>query len=158
MDEQCHLFGGTRLLNSVAQFASSGGLREAASWVFLRQDIYVALTLRQLSGIHLDNYKTSSSFHDTNDGAWANRMVFIFAKVLWYALLRDGSLATEQWSQLEEEVETWYVTRPWHFRPLWLQESGDEGSPFPQCIMSHPAHGKCWLLLPSSVSQHSVNI
>lgn len=126
----------------MAQFASSGGLREAASWVFLRQDIYVALTLGQPSGIHLDNYKGSSSFHNSDAGAWANRMVFTFAKVLSYALLPDGALASTQWSRLEEEVEAWSTARPWHFEPLWFRESGGDDSPFPECLMSHPAHGE----------------
>src|ERR1700761_5576924 len=78
-DERRHLFGTTRILNSIASFAADGGLREAASWVSLRQHIYISLTSQHPLTINLTNYGHSNAFHTSEDESWANRIIFIFA-------------------------------------------------------------------------------
>ncbi|OJD29996.1 zn 2cys6 transcription factor [Diplodia corticola] len=137
IDEKCHLYGGTRLLNSIAKFVPLGGLGEAASWIFLRQDIYVALTTGQPLNIDLENYRQSPSFHADTSSAWANRMIFIFAEILDYSCRQDQVHSVERWEELDEQVESWNHSKPWHFRPLWIRE---ETLPFPEIWMTGPAH------------------
>ncbi|KAL1632866.1 hypothetical protein SLS58_011313 [Diplodia intermedia] len=137
IDEKCHLYGGTRLLNSIAKFVPLGGLGEAASWIFLRQDIYVALTTGQPLNVDLDNYRQSPSFHADTSSGWANRMIFIFAEILDYSSRPDQVQSVERWEQLDAKVEAWNDGKPWHFRPLWIRE---ETVPFPEIWMTGPAH------------------
>ncbi|KAF2147022.1 uncharacterized protein K452DRAFT_314269 [Aplosporella prunicola CBS 121167] len=140
IDEKCHLYGGTRLLNSIAQFVPMGGLGEAASWIFLRQDIYVSLTTGQPLNIDLTNYLSSQAFQKDTPGSWANRMVFVFAKILNYACQQEEAPSKKKWQQLHEEVETWNRMKPWHFRPLWARRPEGDTAPFPEVWMTLPAH------------------
>lgn len=137
IDEKCHLYGGTRLLNSIAQFVPSGGLGEAASWIFLRQDIYVSLTTGQPLNIDLNNFRESPLFHADTSSAWANKMIFIFAEILNFSCQQDKLPSLERWKELEAQAEAWNNSKPWHFRPLWIRE---ETSPFPEIWMMGPPH------------------
>ncbi|KAF2083319.1 hypothetical protein K490DRAFT_51991 [Saccharata proteae CBS 121410] len=141
-DEKHHLDGGKNLLNSIAHFIPASGLGEAASWIFLRQAIYVSLTTGQPLDIDLNNYLASTSFHRDDAGSWANRMVWIFAKVLDFAFQQNDIPTAQKWTSLHDEVDAWNVAKPWHFQPLWMGELGAaEESPFPPIWMSSPAHG-----------------
>jgi hypothetical protein len=142
-DEQFHLFGTARLLDSIASFAADGGLREAASWISLRQHIYVSLTTERPLSLNLENYKHSSAFISSSDEAWANRIIFIFASFLTHVFTKDTEPLGDEWSRLEAELEAWNNTKPWHFSPLWVEdEAGSQGEgPFPEILMLHPAQG-----------------
>ncbi|KIX10229.1 uncharacterized protein Z518_01310 [Rhinocladiella mackenziei CBS 650.93] len=123
-DERCHLFGTTRLLNSIASFAADGGLRESASWVSLRQHIYISLTSQHPLTINLTNYRHSHVFQTSDDESWANRIIFIFARILTYIFRPEDDseqLSLEQWTELDAEVTTWASTKPWHFTPLFME-------------------------------------
>ncbi|USP74852.1 hypothetical protein yc1106_02126 [Curvularia clavata] len=120
-DTFCHHFGSARILNSISSFAADGGLRESASWVSLRQHIYVSLTTQQPLNLSLDNYKHSSAFHDYEDESWANRIIFQFATILQNVFEGDVNsnfLTREKWNELDADTETWFHTKPWHFVPL----------------------------------------
>lgn len=121
-DEQCHHFGTARILNSISSFAADGGLRESASWVSLRQHIYVSLTTQQTVNLSLDNYRHSSVFREFDDEAWANRIIFQFAVIL-QEVFKDSSshsLSREKWAELEADVEEWDRTKPWTFAALYM--------------------------------------
>ncbi|RDW85299.1 hypothetical protein BP6252_02889 [Coleophoma cylindrospora] len=139
-DERHHLFGTARMVDSVARSSTSTSLREAATWVALRQEIYVSLTNRQPVSIVLDAYRDSNYFESDTEDAWANRMVFLFARVLNYAFRSPTSSSQDTWSELSNDVEEWYATKPQFFAPLW-SESRDEqsSSPFPCIIMMSPS-------------------
>ncbi|KAF2475054.1 uncharacterized protein BDR25DRAFT_384596 [Lindgomyces ingoldianus] len=123
-DEQCHHFGTTRILNSISSFAADGGLRESASWVSLRQHIYVSLTTQQPLDLSLENYRHSSVFREYDDEAWANRAIFLFANVLKHVFEgRESSpLSRDKWAELDAEVNEWERTKPWTFTPLFTEE------------------------------------
>jgi len=135
-DRRCHLFGTRKILDSVSAFAADGGLREAASWVSIRQHIYVSLTEQQPLGINLQNFRHSSVFLDdsTRNEDWANRIVFIFATILDYAFAPAQTPAPERWHELHADVESWFRTKPWDFAPLWQNMS-----PTPRVVVSTPA-------------------
>ncbi|EXJ53542.1 uncharacterized protein A1O5_13213 [Cladophialophora psammophila CBS 110553] len=144
-DERRHLFGTTRILNSIASFAADGGLRESASWVSLRQHIYISLTSQHPLTINLTNYRHSSVFHVSDDESWANRIIFIFARMLTYVFGEDNKqLSLEQWAELDAEVAAWEVSKPWHFTPLFVESPGvsalkSNRSPWPELYVCNPA-------------------
>ena len=135
------MLGTSRLLNTITEFASSGGLGEAASWACLRQDIYVSLTDSKPLKIHLANYETSRSFYESDDEHWANRMVYIFANILNAAFQPNIRLTPQAWDQLEGETEVWNSTRPWTFTPLLDATALSEvEGPFPALWMLRAPH------------------
>lgn len=116
-------------------------MRESASWISLRQHIYISFTTRHPLTIDLTNYKDSSVFHDTTDEAWANRMIYCFAIVLNCVL--HSEVSPHRWAELDEEIESWNVSKPWNFQPRWKSESkSSDRSPWSELLMSHPAHGQ----------------
>ena len=137
------MFGTARLLDSIASFAADGGLREAASWVSLRQHIYVSLTSQSPLSINLHNYRHSRSFSESTDEAYANRIVFIFASFLTHVFTPRVHHAEDEWVRLEAELEEWCSSRPWRFSPLWdgSQAEGDRTGDWPEILMSCPAQG-----------------
>ncbi|KAL5391438.1 hypothetical protein DPSP01_001306 [Paraphaeosphaeria sporulosa] len=128
-DEQCHHFGTARILNSISSFAADGGLRESASWVSLRQHIYVSLTKQQPFNLSLDNYKHSCVFREYDDEAWANRIVYQFALILQHVFEdaeHTNALSREKWTELNADTDEWYRTKPWSFAPLYSDpKAGD---------------------------------
>jgi Fungal specific transcription factor domain len=150
-DERCHYFGAARLLNCISSFAADGGLRESASWVSLRQHIYVSLTTQQPLQLSLENYRHSSAFRDFDDESWANRIIFCFANILKNVFAKDsmGYLSREKWTEINAEVDDWEGTKPWAFTPLLSDDFsepddrlGDAQWPgsWPELRTAHPAH------------------
>jgi hypothetical protein len=132
-DEQCHHFGTARILNSISSFAADGGLRESASWVSLRQHIYVSLTNQQPVNLSLDNYRHSSVFREFDDEAWANRIIFQFAIILQHVFedsrhgeQSSGGVSREKWNELEADTEEWERTKPWTFTSLYKDPSAGD--------------------------------
>ena len=137
-DERCHLFGSTRMVNSITPNMTPSSLRDAANWIALRQEIHISLTNKQTVSIILDAYRQSPKFtSDTEDGC-ANRIVFLFAKVLNYAFRSEDTVPDETWATLQEQIETWYSTKPSYFSPLW---TANDVTPFPRIIMLGEAQG-----------------
>ncbi|KAH7002383.1 hypothetical protein EDB80DRAFT_720506 [Ilyonectria destructans] len=114
-DVNTHLTGSSRLLNSESRFIARGGLGEAASWVVLRQDLYVCLTRSLPLRISLDGYRHSSAFIDTNDHALANRAVFICGRAVMYAMGPDSTLDPNVWDELDRDMKNWFQSTPWRF-------------------------------------------
>ncbi|RFU26473.1 hypothetical protein B7463_g9862, partial [Scytalidium lignicola] len=139
-DEKCHHLGQTRLLNTIGKFSSCGGLGEAASWVSLRQDVYISLVSRQPINIRLEIYEKSHSFLRRDDGAWANIMVYLFAKVLSLAFAPTPTLEHD-FQLLESEIEVWNRSKPDTFSPISFQEhSFGERKVFPEMWMISSFH------------------
>ncbi|KAK8170212.1 hypothetical protein IWX90DRAFT_502455 [Phyllosticta citrichinensis] len=142
-DQKTHLYGGTRLINSIAHMLPRGGLGEAAAWIFIRRDLYVSLTTGEPVNCNLEIYRKSHVFEDESDCAWANRIIYTFAYVLNYCSQQnqeEDNSSFEQWKQLCGDVEAWNANKPHHFRPLWVNEPKDIGSPFPKIWMTLPVH------------------
>ncbi|KAK5055259.1 hypothetical protein LTR84_013009 [Exophiala bonariae] len=149
-DDNIHLLGGQRILNSIASYAADGGLRESASWISLRQHIYISITKQSPLGLNLNNYEHSMVFVENSDEAWANRAVFLLACVLNYAFSpredassQHNSSSSDTWAELEAKVDEWARTKPWYFSPLWTQaipNGQQDGNSWPEVLTSHPTH------------------
>ncbi|KAJ6086270.1 hypothetical protein N7486_010551 [Penicillium sp. IBT 16267x] len=135
-DNQFHLTGTTHILNTVSTFGSSGGLGEAASWLCLRQEIYVSLTTQQPLLTNLENFYDSNIFQRDDDFAWSSKIVFLLAKVLQSAF-SDSSMV----NTINEEVESWFTLKPLTFEPVRLVPRGSESDRrFPTIWMLLPVH------------------
>ncbi|KAH6896536.1 hypothetical protein B0T10DRAFT_525993 [Thelonectria olida] len=135
-DVNTHLTGSSRLLNSESEFAARGGLGEAASWVVLRQDLYVCLTKSLPLRISLDSYRNSQAFIDASDHSIANRAVFICGRVVAYAMGPNSSLDADVWDELDREMKRWHESTPWRFLSSDSTAIGNESdSAFPTLWM-----------------------
>ncbi|KAM5363821.1 hypothetical protein ACJZ2D_011797 [Fusarium nematophilum] len=138
-----HLSGTRNLLNheAVARFVTQGGLAEAASWVHLRQAIYIYLVRREPVEICLENFERSTVFRRGDDSAYANRAVYIFAKMMKLLFPLDAAGAAQEgtpgpWEMIEMEVKRWYEMKPHSFRPIYYKAADVQNDrPFPMiCI------------------------
>ncbi|KAF5595345.1 transcription regulatory SNF2 [Fusarium pseudocircinatum] len=117
-----HLSGTQNLLNHevIARFVMQGGLAEAASWVHLRQAIYVYVVRREPLEICLESFERSTVFRRSDDSAYANRAVYNFAKLMRLFLPMespDGDLG--KWEAVQREMQEWYDARPVSFKPIF---------------------------------------
>ncbi|RYP89463.1 hypothetical protein DL769_000014 [Monosporascus sp. CRB-8-3] len=148
-DVGTHLYGSARLLNTASSLAATGGLGEAASWVVLRQDIYVSLTKSQPLCIQLDHYRRSSSFINDDAESLANRAVFLCGQVLAYAFGSGTTFPTlddDEWTRLNDDADRWLMSMPVDFTPFWvdgLVGKNVDGPVFPAVWMTRPAHSEC---------------
>ncbi|KAK7397753.1 hypothetical protein QQX98_012880 [Neonectria punicea] len=143
-DVNTHLTGSSRLLNSGSRFIDRG-LGEAASWVVLRQDLYVCLTRSLPLRINLDSYRNSSSFVETCDHSLANRAVFICGRVVAYAMGPVTNLDPDLWEELDQDMKNWHQSTPWRFLAYTAESSpvrGDTDSAFPTLWMPRRVQGR----------------
>ena len=140
-DQRHHHLSGTRNLLSqeaVARSVHDGGLAEAASWIHLRQSIYVSLVKGRPVDVPLRIYETVPVLR--GDSAVANRAVYLFAKILEAFL---NNYATERWAELENELATWEQSKPDAFRPIYQDEGDTEVEQmFPRIYMLSTVSGK----------------
>ncbi|KAI0599456.1 hypothetical protein F4775DRAFT_127590 [Biscogniauxia sp. FL1348] len=145
VDSATHLSGSSLLLNSISDLATGGGLGEAASWIVLRQDIYVSLKTSKPLSIQLDSYRGSASFARDDAGSIANQAVFLCGRALRYAFRPSARLDVREWEQLSEDVEKWYESKPRDFRSYYMEDPmtmdpAARSSAFPTLWMSRPAY------------------
>lgn len=135
-----HLIGTKNLLNdeTIGRVASHGGLAEAACWVHLRQAIYAYLVKKRPMDGDLDAFTRLTAFKRTDDSAYANRMVYRFARVLRFsfasASASNSQPPKENWTDLEAGVDDWYQTKPVSFEPVYDSDSEEDGE-IPTIIM-----------------------
>lgn len=143
VDAFLHLAGVGRILRAIPTFAHSGGLAEAASWQALRQDIYVSLRNKVQPSFDLDNYGLSRAFDFRDDGACANVIILLFARLLRLLHSRPKSALYDDWREIEHHVEQWDAQRSLIFQPLFVKEANiDEAQSFPIIRLINPAQGK----------------
>jgi hypothetical protein len=142
-DNQFHLTGTTQILNTVSNFGSSGGHGEAAAWLCLRQDIYVSLIAQKPLRTSLQNFDHSSVFRRDDDFAWSSRMVFLLVKALQSAFSGPSEV---ELNMIDNEVEMWYASKPYAFRPVRVEPCGpglDRRSPLIWMLL--PIHGRLFI-------------
>lgn len=137
-DQEAHLSGASAFMNSESTCATAGGLREASFWLFLRQDIDVALSQQRLLKLDLEAFSAGLDLQSPAcDYTWANRIVWIAAEVLTFLFGSRKSQA--KLSELVEKTESWMNSKPASFRPLYVSE---ERGVFPEIYYTRPWHGE----------------
>lgn len=119
-----HLFGTHVLMSAQEDAATAGGLRQAAFWVGLRQEIYMAFINQHSILPRLEHHKIDRSYAPAADHAWSNRMVVLCADVLRYCY-GDDDTSTATYYQLTESVSKWYERKPTSFDPLYYCKANE---------------------------------
>jgi hypothetical protein len=69
-DQQRHLLGAQAFITAQEQAAVTGGLRQAAFWVGLRQEVYVAFVNQRPVVLPLEHRNIDRSFDEAEDHVW----------------------------------------------------------------------------------------
>lgn len=136
-DCERHLTGTSAFINSESTCATAGGLRQASCWIFVRQDLDVALSQRQPLRLNLEAYAVGMDLDiPSDDWGWANRIVWITAEVVVFSFGWDKPRM--KYEELRIKTEAWLQRKPESFRPLYV----GRGSAFPTVYYSQLCHGK----------------
>ncbi|KAG4441357.1 hypothetical protein IFR05_003171 [Cadophora sp. M221] len=115
-----------------------GGLSEAAFWVGLRQEIYVATISQRAVQIEIGHI--DRSVDPITDFGWANRAVVHLADVL-NCCFRPRGVDPGHWSRLQVESYRWQHDKPDSFTPYYYRDADrSKGEAFPEILHIHPCH------------------
>ncbi|GKT98070.1 unnamed protein product [Fusarium langsethiae] len=134
-----HLVGTRVFVSAQEKILDFTGLRRAAFWVALRQEIHMSFmqarpvdpnfALEDISRL-VQNDDTCCTF--------ANLTILQCAACLRYCYgFEDQSFSA--WERLQEAQEKWWAERPWHFHPMYINESDDVPGVFPQALYLNDA-------------------
>ena len=121
-DNSFHLLGAHALISAQERATMAGGLREAAFWVGLRQEIYVAFVNQRSIMPSLEHCNIDRSFGAAPDSVWSCRMVVICSDALRYCF-GDGDPSTVTYNWLVESVTQWHSSKPASFTPIYYKEA-----------------------------------
>ncbi|WXC58784.1 hypothetical protein SNK03_004684 [Fusarium graminearum] len=136
---ESHLVGTRVFVAAQEKILDFTGLRRAAFWVALRQEIHMSFmqarpvdpnfALEDISRL-VQNDDTCCTF--------ANLTILQCAACLRYCYgSEDQSFSA--WERLQEAQERWWAERPWHFHPMYINESDDVPGFFPQVLYLNDA-------------------
>ncbi|PYH91104.1 hypothetical protein BO71DRAFT_412070 [Aspergillus ellipticus CBS 707.79] len=147
-DLQRHLLAGSVYISSQVECATLGGLAEASFWVFVMQDIQLALgyqkplrlTLRPFAEklYHLWEQITPQAERD-----WAHRAIWLLAETINHCYGVNQSLHIEviDMAALKQRIRNWETGKPYGFRPLHYSTADPRiGRPFPVIWFSKSLH------------------
>ncbi|EME49909.1 hypothetical protein DOTSEDRAFT_68653 [Dothistroma septosporum NZE10] len=128
-DQHSHLLGAQAFIQAQERAAVTGGLRQAAFWVGLRQEVYVAFVNQRPVLPALEHCNVDRSFETADDHIWACRMVVLCADTLRFCF-SDGHHTAVNYKYLEEQVQHWWTSKPSSFVPVYYREpEGEEAFP-----------------------------
>lgn len=127
-ETQYHLLGTRIFIRAQGEALVAGGLRQAAFWVALRQEIYLALVNQRPvhPGFHLPAYSFDHVFSPADDCIWANRIVMHCADVLRFCFGDDQANIEARYEALVEYTTQWSRNSPESFSPIFYREA-DKG-------------------------------
>jgi hypothetical protein len=100
-------------------------LRQAAFWVGLRQEIYVAFVNQRSIIPALEHCNIDRSFEAASDDIWACRMVVLAADIIRYCF-GDHDHLQSTYNLLVDCTAQWFVSKPGSFTPIYEQAAGEE--------------------------------
>lgn len=125
-DTQSHLLGTHVFISAQNHVVLTGGLREAAFWVGLRQEIYVAFVNQRSVIPALEHLQLDRSFDPADDATWANRIIVHCAEVLRYCFGTDD-LTASRYTELLGYSGQWISAKPLSFTPIFRKPPGPGG-------------------------------
>ncbi|KAK2929895.1 Zn2-C6 fungal-type DNA-binding domain [Fusarium oxysporum f. sp. vasinfectum] len=134
---ESHLVGTRVFVAAQEKVLDFTGLRRAAFWVALRQEIHMAFM--QARPVHPNFALEDISRLVQNDDTcctFANLTILQCAACLRYCYgSEDQSFSA--WERLQEAQERWWADRPWHFHPMYINT--DSPGIFPQALYLNDA-------------------
>lgn len=143
-DLQGHSIGTQSFIKSQEDYPRAAGLRQAAYWAGVRQEIYISATLQRAPAFRpdIDQNGTSGIIQQTDDCAWANLAIAHCAEVLDFSF-GQGSRAVSLHHSLMDFNQRWRDTRPPSFDPWFSRESiPSESFEFPDIKYHMDWHGE----------------
>lgn len=138
-DNRFHLEGTARILNSIPDFAASGGLAEAACWLSLRGNIYISLTTQSPLTIAPENFLNSTCINREDDYSHSQRMVLHLAFLLNRAFTAPAN--EQDIARSEAEIAEWDLLKPDSYYPtLVIPRARTDGRFFPEIWTLAPHH------------------
>ncbi|KAK3623883.1 hypothetical protein LTR56_021339 [Elasticomyces elasticus] len=129
--QQSHLLGAHAFITAQERATITGGLRLAAFWVGLRQEIYVAF-VNQRSIIPLEHSNLDRSFDAATDDVWACRIVVLLADVIRHCF-GDSDQSQTTYAYLTDMVARWHDSKPPSFTPVFQRPANlEDGQIFPE--------------------------
>lgn len=116
---ESHLVGTRVFLGAASASAAScefTGLRLAAYWLALRQEIYMALI--HARPVHANFVLQVFGEPDDSGCEYANRIIVHTARCLRYCYGSQYQ-SVDTWEELEAYRQQWWDGRPWYYRPIW---------------------------------------
>ncbi|KAJ4139936.1 hypothetical protein NW768_001286 [Fusarium equiseti] len=136
---ESHLVGTRVFVAAQEKILDFTGLRRAAFWVALRQEIH--MSFMQARPVHPNFALEDISRLVQNDDTcctFANLTILQCAACLRYCYgSEDQSFSA--WERLQEAQERWWAERPWHFHPMYINDSEDAPGNFPQALYLNDA-------------------
>lgn len=130
-ESQSHLLGTQVFLTAQERSTVYGGLRQAAFWVGLRQEIYMAFVNQRTIIPVLEHCNIDRTFDAASDCVWANRIVTHCADVLRYCF-GDEEQTTANYNRLLDYCDGWYMFKPPSFSPMFYREPDGVNNIFPE--------------------------
>jgi hypothetical protein len=141
-DHQGHLLGIQLFMNSQGPSQVASGLRKAAFWIGLRQEIVMAFANQRKVRIKLDHDFIDRSFKEADDDTWANRIIVHCAEVLNYCF-GDSPQSACEYERLKSYDDGWLNARPLSFLPVaYCDPDVASGEAFPQILYLNHAVGR----------------
>lgn len=131
-DQESHLFGAHAFITAQERATITGGLRQAAFWVGLRQEIYVAFVNQRSIIPALEHCNIDRSFEAATDDIWACRMVVLAADIIRYCF-GEHDHPQSTYTFLADCAAQWFNSKPASFLPVYEQPPG-EHNVFPELL------------------------
>lgn len=123
---ESHLLGTRIFIAAQDKLHDFTGLRMAAFWIALRQEIVTAFI--QARPVHanfaLDNMARFVVLSDDNDCGFANLTVIRCATCLRYCYGGEAQ-SVMAWESLRDSQKQWWDSRPWTFYPTYSEDLKD---------------------------------
>jgi hypothetical protein len=145
-DEEGHMLGIQVFVAARDPYTSPGSLSEAAFWVGLRQEIYIATVNHKSIKINLEGCNGYRSISPTDDFSWANRAVLFCADVLNFCF-GEGGLGVEAFRELSNYGDSWERNRPESFTPTYYK--AEDHKVFPEVWYNHGSYST-YLTIPTA--------
>jgi len=125
-DDERHLWGTTALVDLQPHHnaPTAGGIRQAAFWVFIRQDIYMALVQQRPMGCNMEGFNVQVTYEAKDDATWANWAIWICGLIINYCF-GPGEKTWETWQHLNSMMDTWELRKPQAFVPYFYKERSE---------------------------------
>lgn len=141
-DHEGHLLGIQVFMNAQDSTAVATGMRKAAFWIGLRQEVTMAFASQRSIKISLSHNFIDQSFTEASDDVWANRIIVHCANVIEFCF-GDGDQKASEYQALKEYDDGWLHSRPSSFLPLAFGPADpSSGNKFPQIVYMNHAVGE----------------
>ncbi|EEU34867.1 uncharacterized protein NECHADRAFT_22487, partial [Fusarium vanettenii 77-13-4] len=128
---QSHLIGTRVFLAAQKEVCEFTGLRLAAFWSALRQEIFTAVVhFKPVQLTELLTKITPFILPEDCNCSYANRTIIHCAACVQLCF-GHSTVSQEQWDKLMDCLDQWWNARPWQFRPMTPADGERGSSSFP---------------------------